>query len=128
MRAYPVIPNHPTQVETHVSDTGDQWIEIKNNTFDLYDTTDDGESIETKLDRIINNGAPIETGDSAPPLYTERKQGVIPETNIRTDRFDMALDAHEVIHQQQMAKRKEFQDKLEAMNNPVKPADGDPAA
>ena len=41
-----------------------------------------GESIETKVNRIVNNGEPIT--DGAPIIYTERKDGVLPEYDIRT--------------------------------------------
>lgn len=50
-----------------------------------------GETIETTLERLITNGAP--TGDANIPLhYTERKDGVLPQFNIRTDKWDIALD------------------------------------
>lgn len=50
-----------------------------------------GESIEEKVRRIVNNNEPIE--DTAPLIYTERKDGVRPEFNIRTDKWDIALEA-----------------------------------
>lgn len=50
-----------------------------------------GESIETKVERIMVNNEPID--DGAPLIYTERKHGVQPEYDIRTDRFDLALEA-----------------------------------
>lgn len=37
------------------------------------------------------NNEPLK--DGAPLLYTERNQGVLPEFNIRTDRFELAVDA-----------------------------------
>lgn len=69
-----------------------------------------GESIEEKVRRATDNKEPIE--DGAPYVYTERKDGVRPELNIRTDRFDVALDAMIKVHDaknkmiaQKMAKR-----------------------
>lgn len=50
----------------------------------------EGESIESKVRRIKANKEPIK--DGAQPLYTERKDGVLPETDIRTDRMERALD------------------------------------
>ena len=41
----------------------------------------------------------------APIIYTERKDGVIPEYDIRTDRFDMALDATGAIQASNYLKR-----------------------
>lgn len=51
----------------------------------------EGEYIEEKVRRVTLNNEPIE--DSAPIIYTERKDGVIPAYNIRTDRWDIALEA-----------------------------------
>ena len=48
----------------------------------------EGETIEMKIRRIMNNKEPIE--DGAPLIFTERKDGVIHEYNIRTDRFELA--------------------------------------
>ena len=51
----------------------------------------EGESIETKCERILSNKEPIT--DGAPITYTERKDGVLPGYNVRTDRFEVALEA-----------------------------------
>lgn len=50
-----------------------------------------GYSIEEKVYQAVNSKAPIEA--IAPMVYTERKDGVLPETNIRTDRFEIAQEA-----------------------------------
>lgn len=54
-----------------------------------------GQSLEEKVFQAVNSNAPIEA--VAPMVYTERKDGVLPETNIRTDRFDVAQDAMQSI-------------------------------
>lgn len=54
-------------------------------------TAYEGECIEKKVYRLFQNGEAI--GDDAPLIYTERKDGVLPEYNIRADRFDIALEA-----------------------------------
>ena len=51
----------------------------------------EGEQIEEKVRRIVNNNEPIT--DGAPIIFTEKKDGVLPEYNIRTGRWDIALDA-----------------------------------
>ena len=51
----------------------------------------EGEQIEEKVRRIVNNNEPIT--DGAPIIFTEKKDGVRPEYNVRTDRWDIALDA-----------------------------------
>lgn len=50
----------------------------------------EGETIEQKIHRIVNNKEPIK--DSAPIVYTERKNGVEAQYNIRTDRFEIAVE------------------------------------
>lgn len=66
-------------------------------------TTYEGETIETKVNRIVNNGEPIT--DGAPIIYTERKNGVLPEYDIRTDRWDIAIDAMDKVNMDRFAKR-----------------------
>ena len=56
----------------------------------------EGERIELKIDRMTQNNEPI--GDSAPLIYTPRKDGVIAAYDIRTDKWDIALDAMEKVN------------------------------
>lgn len=64
-----------------------------------------GEPIEHKIERIVSNKEPIK--DGAPIIYTERKTGVNPSHNIRTDRFEIAIDAMEKVAKSYKAKREE---------------------
>lgn len=75
------------------------------NTFKRNDSVE-GETIEMKVRRIVEQKEPIT--DGAPIIYTERNQGVMPEYNIRSDRFDIALDAMDKISKSRIAKREEF--------------------
>lgn len=50
-----------------------------------------GEPIEIKVARLLSQEEPIK--DQVPLIYTERKTGVNPEYNIRTDRFIIAMEA-----------------------------------
>ena len=50
-----------------------------------------GESIELKIARILANKEKVT--DAAPKLYTERKDGVQPEYDIRHDKWDAAAEA-----------------------------------
>lgn len=50
-----------------------------------------GESIEEMLRRLTANNEPIPA--NVQEIFTPRENGVIPEYNIRTDRFDLAIDA-----------------------------------
>jgi len=65
----------------------------------------EGETIEQKVDRIVNNQEPI--NDSAPIIFTERKDGVLPEYNPKTDRFEIAVEATDKITATKLAKREE---------------------
>lgn len=53
----------------------------------------EGETMEMKMRRILNNKEPIT--DGAPMIYTERKDGVLAGYNIRTDRFEVAAELTE---------------------------------
>lgn len=64
-----------------------------------------GETIEEKVERIVNNKEPIK--DGAPPVFTERGKGVLASTNIRTDRFLIAIEAAEKIEKSYKARREE---------------------
>jgi hypothetical protein len=63
----------------------------------------EGEPIEFKIERIVNNGEPIT--DGAPNIYTERKEGVLSAYNIRTDRWEVAADAMNIVAKNIEAKR-----------------------
>ena len=43
----------------------------------------EGETIETKVRRVMSNNEPI--SDKAPIIYTERKDGINPDYDIRSD-------------------------------------------
>ena len=51
----------------------------------------EGERLECKIERMTENNEPI--GETAPLIYTPRKEGVIAAYDIRTDKWDIALDA-----------------------------------
>lgn len=64
---------------------------------------------EVKLRKIINGEANNMEDGVFPTIYTEKKDGVQPEFDIRTDRFEIAIDAMDKINQStanQIAKNK----------------------
>jgi len=63
----------------------------------------EGETIEMKIERIVNNKEPIT--DGAPIIFSERKDGIIPAYDIRTDRFEIAIDAMDKVAGAYEAKR-----------------------
>ena len=64
----------------------------------------EGESLETKVARMVKNKEPI-NADGIGMIYTERKKGVLAETNVRTDRWEIAAEAMSVVEKTHKAKR-----------------------
>lgn len=62
-----------------------------------------GESLEEFLRKATLNKEPIEA--TAKIQYTERKDGVLPQYDIRTDRFHYAIMAADRVHMAEYAKR-----------------------
>lgn len=64
---------------------------------------------EVKLRKIINGESNDMEDGVFPTIYTEKRDGVQPEFDIRTDRFEVAIDAIDKINQStanQIAKNK----------------------
>lgn len=85
----------------------------------------EGETIETKVSRIINEKAPIE--DGAPIIFTDRAEGVLPAYDIRTDRWDLAVDAMDKVNKAKIAKREEFAKGQKGTDVPNKTEGGSPS-
>lgn len=67
----------------------------------------EAESIEVKIQRLMNNK---EAPDQMSPLiYTERAEGVRASTNIRTDKWEIAIDAMNKVQETHAAKREQRQ-------------------
>lgn len=73
---------------------------------DTHKKTYEGESIERQIERLLTSGEKIES--ISPLMYTERKEGVLPETNIRTDKMLIAQRAMGEVSKSYIAKRKEY--------------------
>lgn len=76
---------------------------------DNPDLTYEAEPREVKLRKIISGEASNMEDGVFPIIYTEKKDGVQPEYDIRTDRFEVAIDAMDKINQSaasQIAKNK----------------------
>ena len=61
------------------------------------------ETLEQQVERMIQNKEPIKEG--TPLIYTEREQGVGPQYDIRTDRFEIAVEAMDKVTASHAAKR-----------------------
>ena len=76
-------------------------------------------SLERQLEKVVAGKEPIDS--SSPLVYTERKDGVLPQYNIRRDRFDLALEAMGKVDKSYKAKR---EDRLKAAEKKeVQPSD-----
>ena len=51
----------------------------------------EGESIEKKIERMVDSQEPI--GETAPIVYTKKSDGIVPAYDVRTDKWDIALEA-----------------------------------
>jgi hypothetical protein len=67
----------------------------------------EGESIEMKVARILDNKEPIEESGSQLIYSNSRNEGVLPETDIRTDRFDVAVEAMDIASKARKAQRED---------------------
>lgn len=63
----------------------------------------EGESLPIKIQRLIKNKEPLD--GTVPLTYTERKDGVKAEYNIRTDRWEIAAEAMDKVTKSNIAKR-----------------------
>ena len=74
----------------------------------------EGERIETMVERITELNEPIK--DGAPLIYTDRNEGVLPEYDIRTDRWEVAIDGMDIVTKTNLAIRENY----------IQERDGDP--
>lgn len=86
--------------------------------------TYEGETIEEKVRRVVENKEPI--SDGAPIVFTEKKDGVLPQFNIRTDKWEIALDAMDKVQASRIAKSKQFMEQLEKKGEEIEKNGEDP--
>lgn len=75
-----------------------------------------GNSIEFKVRKATTEKQPIES--VSPIIYTERKDGVLPQYDIRTDRFEIAQQAMDSVAKSYTAKRAEAMKAKEESGDP----------
>lgn len=78
---------------------------------------------EVKLRKIISGESSNMEDGVFPTIYTEKKDGVQPEYDIRTDRFEVAIDAIDKINQSiasQVAKSKGETEAVKDFGNETK--------
>lgn len=87
------------------------------------DLTYQADPREVKLRKIISGEANNMEDGVFPTIYTEKKDGVQPEFDIRTDRFEVAIDAIDKINQSaanQIAKNKGETEAVKELGTGVK--------
>lgn len=72
---------------------------------------------EVKLRKIISGEANNMEDGVFPTIYTEKKDGVLPEFDIRTDRFEVALNAMDKINQSAASQIAKSRGETEAVKN-----------
>lgn len=84
---------------------------------DNPDLTYEAEPREVKLRKIISGEASNMEDGVFPIIYTEKKDGVQPEYDIRTDRFEVAIDAMDKINQSAASQIAKNNGETEAVKN-----------
>lgn len=79
-------------------------VHFKKSNFEINESVE-GRSIEDKMRETTLNGQPIES--AAPLIYTDRRDGVLPEYDIRTDRWNIAQATVDKVVRSQIAKSQE---------------------
>lgn len=72
---------------------------------------------EVKLRKIISGESSNMDDGVFPTIYTEKKDGVLPEYDIRTDRFEVAIDAVDKINQSAASQIAKNKGETEAVKN-----------
>ena len=71
---------------------------IRINNFDgMIEYKEEGETLIKKVQRIMDENEPLK--DGAPLIYTPKQAGVRADCDIRTDKWDIALDAMAKVNQ-----------------------------
>lgn len=65
----------------------------------------EAKSLEETIEAMIHSNEKPDMAES--PIFTERSEGVRPETNIRTDRMEMAIEATDMITKTALAAREQ---------------------
>lgn len=75
--------------------------------FDVNESVE-GQSIEDKMRNVALSGEPID--NAAPLIYTDKKDGALPQYDIRADRWDIAQATMDRVTKANIAKSQEKQD------------------
>ena len=62
----------------------------------------EGQSIEDRCKKLVETGEPIK--DTSPLIYTPKEKGVMPQYDVRADKWDIAQSAMDKVHKERIAK------------------------
>lgn len=61
-----------------------------------------GQSIEDRCKKLVETGEPIK--DTSPLIYTPKEKGVMPQYDVRADKWDIAQSAMDRVNKERIAK------------------------
>ena len=61
-----------------------------------------GQPIEERCKKLVETGEPIK--DTTPLIYTPKEKGVMPQYDVRTDKWDIAQNAMDRVNKERIAK------------------------
>ena len=82
------------------------YVRLTNGTQLRGETYTECETIEQKVERLTTTNEPINDSDVT-MIYTDRKDGVLPEYDVRTDKWEVAITGMDSVH-------KAYHEKLKA--------------
>lgn len=62
----------------------------------------EGQSIENRCKKLVETGEPIK--DTSPLIYTPKQKGVMPQYDVRTDKWEIAQNAMDRVNRERLAK------------------------
>lgn len=62
----------------------------------------EGQSIEDRCKKLVETGEPIK--DTSPLIYTPKEKGVMPQYDVRADKWDIAQEAMDRVNKERIAK------------------------
>ncbi len=87
-------------------------------------TAVENEPLERKIERMENNGEPLQSNsEAAQMIYTDRADGVQAAYDIRSDRFEIAVEATDALQKSNIARR-DAAAKQDASDGGAEPIDG----
>lgn len=61
-----------------------------------------GQSIEDRCKKLVETGEPIK--DTSPLIYTPKEKGVMPQYDVRADKWEIAQEAMDRVNKERIAK------------------------